>query len=171
MRNRQPDNAAYWVYVGGQFLLALLLLGCLLAAVTALTAQAGQFAVPNDSLTPGAVATDDVQDICGKVGGLTYTKRHRVWEDKRSTLQKYGLSVSDAPKYEDDDRVPVCLGGNNADPKNHWPQAWPEAKIKDRLDAGACRMVCEGKVPLATARSWFLGDWRKGYEAAFGEAP
>jgi hypothetical protein len=28
----------------------------------------------------------------------------------------------EAAKYEDDDLVPVCLGGDNASPLNHWPQ-------------------------------------------------
>lgn len=156
------------------FLAGLALTGVLAAlAVPEPHAQTGS-ANPDPRLTPGAVATSDAHGpdgICTVVGGLTYTRRHRVWDDKQETLARYGIPASQARDYEDDDRVPVCLGGDNASPLNHWPEVWPQAHVKDRLDAEACRLVCEGKVAVVTAQGWFLGDWRDGYRAVFHEDP
>jgi hypothetical protein len=39
-----------------------------------------------------------------------------------ATLAKYGIPLDRAGLYEDDDLIPVCLGGDNASPLNHWPQ-------------------------------------------------
>jgi len=115
---------------------------------------------PNPILTPGAVATTDIHEVCGRVAGLTYSRRHRVWHNKAETLAKYGLLPSAAHAVEDDDRVPVCLGGNNASPLNHWPEPWGDARKKDHFEDWSCRAVCTGHIPLATAQGWFLGDWR-----------
>ena len=137
-------------------------------------ADTGWPEVPDDALTPGAVATSDKGEICGRVGGLTYTKRNRVWEAKNGTLIKYGVPLSLRTSFQDDDRVPVCLGGDNADPRNHWPQ--PSNKMtadglgyeaKDELDDLSCRQVCDGEATPQEAQSWFLGDWRVKYRQIF----
>lgn len=146
--------------------------GLLLAGTAFAIAYAGgAAAVPDDHLTPGAIASTDTAEVCGHVAGIAYSPRHRVWHDKRSTLAKYGLPESAARDYEDDDRVAVCLGGDNADPRNHWPQKWAEAREKDRLEALTCRMVCDGRESLTDAQAAFLGDWRQAYALTFGEQP
>ena len=106
-------------------------------------------------------------EICGHIGGLTYSTRHRLNRSLRAalkvqTLAKYGLPRNKTRLYEDDDRVPVCLGGDNASPLNHWPQKWPEAKIKDRLEDAVCRQVCalNSKMTVERGQAIFLGDWR-----------
>jgi hypothetical protein len=113
--------------------------------------------MPDPALTPGAIASASLAEICAP----GYARSHRVWYDKASTLQKYGLPPSDAHLYEDDDRVPVCLGGDNASPLNHWPQRWSEARDKDALEWRVCREVCEGGMSLDRAHLLFLGDWRQ----------
>ena len=127
---------------------------------------------PDNRLTPGAVASTDPATVCAFVNGESYSRRHRVWDDKRSTLAKYGLPWSDHELVEDDDRVPVCLGGDNADPRNHWPQRWQEAREKDRLEALVCRLVCDDHaITLRAGQAIFLGDWREGYRRMFGTPP
>ncbi len=116
--------------------------------------------LPDPNLTPGAVASTDRAEICTWVGGLSYSKRHRVWTDKAGTLEKYGLPLSDTYLYEDDDRVPVCAGGDNTSPLNHWTQPWPEAHIKDQLEAQICRAICAGRMTPQEGQAIFLGDWR-----------
>ena len=91
---------------------------------------------------------------------LTYSRAHRVWHDKADTLRKYGIPLRRARDFEDDDRIPVCGGGDNADPRNHWPEPWAEAHVKDRLEAATCRAVCAGRITLQHAQAIFLGDWR-----------
>jgi len=68
--------------------------------------------------------------------------------------------------------VPVCLGGDNADPRNHWPQPRPSAREKDQLEAWVCRAVCdEHSMALPDAQAMFLGDWRAAYRQVFGRDP
>jgi hypothetical protein len=86
-----------------------------------------------------------------------------VWHDKAGTLRKYGVPLADADRYEDDDRVPICLGGDNASPLNHWPEPWDQAERKDELERRIYRAVCTGEITLPTVPAIFLGDWRSAY--------
>jgi hypothetical protein len=84
--------------------------------------------MPNPTLTPGAIRDTDPTIICAP----GYDKSHRVWRDKRGTAAKYDVPWSIAKDMEDDDLVPIRLGGNNADPRNHWLQpcsAWRDVGI------------------------------------------
>lgn len=128
--------------------------------------------LPDPACTPGAVATTDRSEICGVVGGLTYTRRHRVWVHQGDTMEQYGVPASRRRQYEDDDLVPVAAGGDNADPQNHWPQinnaGAPDGlgyEAKDWLDAFAKRAICELNLPVAEVQAWFMppADWRDAY--------
>jgi hypothetical protein len=126
----------------------------------ATTAFAGSApSMPDPELTPGAVADTDPAIVCAR----GYSRSHRVWHDKVGTLAKYGIPASEAGRYEDDDRVPVCLGGDNGSPLNHWPEPWEEAERKDELERRICRAVCAGRLALPAAQAIFLGDWRIAY--------
>jgi hypothetical protein len=59
--------------------------------------------------------------------------------------------------------VPVCLGGDNASPLNHWPETWDQAEQKDELERRTCRAVCAGEITLPAAQAIFFGDWRDAY--------
>ncbi len=142
----------------------------LICAASAAMAQVRE--VPDPQATPGAVATTDLSDICGRVDGLTYTKRHRVWTRQRETMQRYGVPWEQRRQYEDDDEVPVCLGGDNGNPANHWAQPGDQLtpdgfgyQAKDWLDAESCRLTCMGQVSPSEAQGWFLApaDWRVTY--------
>lgn len=119
------------------------------------------------TLTPGAVATSDPAVFCPR----DYPRTHRVWTDKADTLRRYGIPPSDGRFYEDDDRVPICLGGDNASPLNHWTERWAEARNKDHFEAWTCRAVCDGRLSVEIAQGWFLGDWRAAYRQIFHEEP
>lgn len=137
---------------------------------TALAALSGEPSMPNARLTPGVVATTDVAEVCAhpEVPGSWYSLQHRQPYDggtrKARIMRAYGLNPRNAHDYELDDRVPICLGGDNASDRNLWPMPWSEARVKDRFEAAACRAVCSGRMPLATAQKWFLGDWRAAYD-------
>lgn len=156
-----------------RFVLALAMTALAALHVTAGTALAQSLPVqPDARLTPGAVASADPAEVCGYVDGLTYSRRHRIWRDKRDTLAKYGLPWADHGLVEDDDRVPVCLGGDNGNPRNHWPEPLAQAHEKDRLEAEVCRLVCDDRaMTLQAGQEMFLGDWRVGYRQVFGEGP
>ena len=113
---------------------------------------------PDPALTPGAIASRSVAEVCAP----GYSRAHRVWHDKAGTLRKYGLPPSAMSAVEDDDRLPVCAGGANADPRNHWPELWADAHAKDRIEARICRMVCAGRITLDEAQKFFLGTgWER----------
>jgi hypothetical protein len=116
--------------------------------------------LPNSKLTPGAIAETRAAVIC--VHG--YAKAHRVWHEKVATLTKYGIAPDHAFLFEDDDLVPVCLGGNNASPLNHWPQPlggeW-SAERKDGLEKRVCSEICltRDDAQLARYQAAFAKNW------------
>jgi hypothetical protein len=82
---------------------------------------------------------------------------------KLRLLKERGESWLDAPKYELDHIIPLCLGGAAGDLSNLQLQPWEEAKKKDRVEAQACRCVCAGKATLAEAQRDLATDWRAAY--------
>jgi len=99
-----------------------------------------------------------------------YAHAHRVWHDKWGTLARYGIPHNRTTRYEDDDLIPVCLGGDNADPRNHWPQprgVAMGAEDKDQLEVYICKRVCAdrddaelARYQAAIARDW-ISLWRE----------
>lgn len=125
--------------------------------------------VPNDTLTPGAVATSDHQAICG--GEYSRTHRRTGYELKEWVAREYGIDRH-AGDWEIDHRIPLCLGGADT-AANLWPQpgAGPLGyHEKDALEWRACRAVCAGKLELSDAVGWFRGDWRQAYQRILGRA-
>ena len=121
-------------------------------ALLASCAEAQQ--LPDPVLTPGAVASTDQAEVCSP----GYSRAHRFWRDKAGTLAKYGLPLSAARDVEDDDLIPVSLGGDNANPLNHWAEPWPQAREKDRLEWVMAREVCGGRVTLQWAQHYFQSN-------------
>jgi hypothetical protein len=130
----------------------------LTVALAVLPAFAGEHG-PDPTLTPGAVAETRTAVICAP----GYARTHRVWHGKTGTLAKYGIPETEAAKYEDDDLVPVCLGGDNASPLNHWPElrsAVPGAADKDALERRICYAPQLAGYQAAFAKDW-LALWRQ----------
>jgi hypothetical protein len=148
----------------------------LLAIGFTISATAQDFPLrPDDSLTPGVVASTDADDVCGIVDGLTYSKRHRHTspELKREVYAAYHVDHA-GREFEMDHRVPLCLGGADVR-ENLWPQAgWqhPSYHDKDVLEETVCRMVCrDHTMTLEEGQAVFLGDWQGGYLRILGHSP
>lgn len=130
---------------------------------------------PDDSRTPGVVGGTSFADVCGKVDGLTYSKRHRktTAKMKRDVYAAYNVNRAERD-FEVDHRVPLCVGGADVQ-KNLWPQrGWihPSFHDKDRLEVFVCRAVCRTrKMTLEEGQAIFLGDWIAGFERVFGQPP
>jgi hypothetical protein len=97
-----------------------------------------------------------------------YTPRVRLpWYTmariKLRLLRARGESWLDAPKYELDHIIPLCLGGAPGDLSNLQLQPWDEATRKDRVEVQAMRCVCAGKATLAEAQHDLATDWRAAY--------
>lgn len=159
------------------FWLPLFLL-CIVYHNPVLAQQCKLGVIPDQSVdcTPGKFETNDINQICGRTSGGTYSQTHRLSqtpETKHQVMSRYGVPWGDRSKYEDDHDGPLCLGGSDSI-ANRWPQTrsgdWPASK-KDRLETESCKMVCAGQVSVDEAQSWFLApaDWRIAYCKQIGE--
>jgi hypothetical protein len=111
-----------------------------LAALALLLADPAmaQAIVPDPTLTPGAVRSTDVGEICS-----TSTSGLRHWSRERDDriMAEYGLPPGPHPSMEIDHLIPLCLGGADSD-ANLWPEPRrslePEwsAEKKDDLEPG-----------------------------------
>lgn len=139
----------------------LILAGGILAVGAVAWAQAPDirpWSLPDPQLTPGAVASTSVVEVCAH-RAATYSEINRQTSLalKNWVAREYG--VASRRGYEIDHLVPLCSGGADV-ATNLWPQPINQARVKDRIEAATCRAVCEGRVPLALAQTWFMGDWR-----------
>jgi hypothetical protein len=147
-------------------------IGCASVSATIPTLDARELEMPDPQLTPGAVASHDVAEVCARdaSGRYTYSPTHRVWHDKRGTLAKYRIPRSQSRLYEDDAIGCRYALGNNVDPRNHWPQPWKEAELKDQLEREVCIALCDRhNMSMNDAQRLFLGDWRQAYRMINGD--
>jgi hypothetical protein len=132
-----------------------------------------QAVVPDPTLTPGAVRTTDVADICSHgTSGLRHWSRER--DDH--IMAEYGQPTGPHPDFEIDHLIPLCLGGADED-ANLWPEPrraiekeWP-AELKDDLEHRLCEMVCAGELDVVEAQREIADDWPESYRQRFRRAP
>ena len=140
--------------------------------VLATPAWADSGILPDPALTPGAVRTTNIGEICNE--GLTRGLRHWSRERDDFILREYGLPAGAHPQYEVDHLIPLCLGGADDD-RNLWPEprrsveATFNAEAKDRLEAKMCAMACAGELDIPTAQSSIAEDWTAAYNRFFRE--
>lgn len=140
-------------------------------------------ALPNPRLTPGAVNPAVTQGnlrttICRR-GGYTRSIRPPEWYTerlKRQQIREYGYPDRRLGDFEADHLVALELGGAPASPLNIWPEphrvvgGWGSA-VKDRLENRLHDLVCEGRLPLASAQRMIAGDWIAAYRRFVGSTP
>jgi len=136
-----------------------------------------QFAIaadlPDPRITPGAIDPSVTQaNIQSTVCVKGYTKMVRppsyvTNKLKKSQIREYGYADTDPRDYEEDDLIPLNIGGAPGDPRNLWPQPrnseW-NAERKDELEFKLYKLVCYGKVPLAEAQQEMAKDWINAYK-------
>lgn len=76
----------------------------------------------------------------------------------------------EAKDYELDHAESLELCGAPRDPNNLWPQPWPEARKKDKLENFLHRQVCNGKITLEEAQKEVWPNWEFYYAKHFGKA-
>ena len=129
--------------------------------------------LPDPALTPGAVRTTAMADVCID----RRTRQYRHWSRERADriLQEYGLPPGPyGQSYELDRLIPLDLGGADED-ANLWPEprrsVEPEwnAERKDRLEWKLADMACGGQLDLATAQKAIRDNWVDAYRTYIGE--
>jgi hypothetical protein len=139
----------------------------ILAATLALIgpALADPAIIPDPTLTPGAVRTTDVNEIC-----LTGTAGLRHWSRERDDkiMIEYGLTPGPHPDYEVDHLIPLGLGGADddrnlwAEPRRSIEKQWPAEK-KDELEYRLRELVCAGQLDVREAQQAIRDDWTEAY--------
>jgi hypothetical protein len=134
-------------------------------------------ALLNDlTVTPGAVRTTSVKEICGETTPqfrkTTPKMKAQVYAyygvDKDAALKggpKPSKDDADHPLYEVDHLISLELGGAD-DIRNLWPQPYyehPGAHEKDVLEGYLRRQVCAGKITPTAAQQAIRLDWYKAY--------
>ena len=126
--------------------------------------------MPDASVTPGATNPAVTQEnikttIC--VPGYTKTIRPpAAYTTKVKLLQLRSgpyEGKGSAADVEEDHLVALTIGGHPTSRHNLWPQFWSSAKIKDRFELRANKLVCSGRVPLVEMQKAMATDW---YSAA-----
>jgi hypothetical protein len=128
-----------------------------------------QAIVPDPTITPGAVRTTDVGDICS-----TGTSGLRHWSRERDDriMAEYGLPTGPHPDYEVDHLVPLGIGGADDD-KNLWAEPrrsiekeWPAEK-KDELESRLRELVCARQLDVSAAQQAIRDDWTETFKQYF----
>ena len=135
---------------------ALSTLVTVMAAVLLLPSSVGgvgpDYSPPPGVLNPHVTQSNVGSTIC--VRGWTATVRPPLaYTAKLKRAQIHERHLPGGPSdYEEDHFIPLELGGHPTDPRNLWPEPWPEAKRKDRWEFGLNRAVCADRMMLAAAQ-------------------
>jgi hypothetical protein len=124
--------------------------------------------LPDPRCTPGAIdpavtESDIHRTIC--VSG--YTESIRPPESITEAEKRLSMKAYDAAKplhaYEYDHLVALELGGARNDPRNLWPDPGPIPNRKDELAGRLRKLVCAGRLKLATAQLLIARNWVQAY--------
>ena len=89
---------------------------------------------------------------------------------EQQVFAEYGLPAASRTNYELDYLITPELGGST-DIQNLWPEPYAStswnAHVKDDLENHLHEMVCQGKLPLATAQREIATDWIAAYKRYF----
>lgn len=122
---------------------------------------------PNPLLTPGVVNPNVTQaninqTICVK--GWTATVRppsSYTTALKIKQIKQYGFTDTKLGDYEEDHFLSLEIGGSPTDPKNLWPESYPTARDKDKVENFLHKEICTGKITLQEGQREISTDWLK----------
>jgi hypothetical protein len=124
--------------------------------------------VPDPRLTPGAIRAVTLKDICtaqpdADVRTISISEQQQVF-------QEYRIANARPENYELDYLITPELGGAD-DIRNLWPEPHSATEwnsyVKDDLENHLHRLVCEGKIDLATAQHDIATNWIFAYKKYF----
>lgn len=128
------------------------------------TSELERSALPVVSFTPGAARDLHVADVCRARPNIAPPIAEAV---RRQVLRDYGMEHVPENEYELDYLITPELGGI-PDRRNLWPERYEtrswNAHAKDALEHVLPRLVCTGRINLATAQREMAGNWIAAYK-------
>lgn len=115
--------------------------------------------LPDPRRTPGALCSrqDPNFDEVRYPAKVAHCARNITMAEKELVAGWYGVPKRDFARYEFDHYIPLAAGGSN-DPRNLWPQVWPDAHDKDKVEAEVYRGLRDGSMTqrqaVARIRAW-----------------
>jgi hypothetical protein len=124
--------------------------------------------LPDRALTPGATRPVTIGDLCSVDHDEVIRPVSRTLEQR--VFREYGMRDAPVERYEVDYLITPGLGGAD-DIRNLWPEPrydtiW-NSTVKDQLEDHLHRLVCAGKLSLATAQKDVASDWISAYKKYF----
>jgi hypothetical protein len=116
------------------------------------------------SVTPGKVnAQADVTAICVKGYTSQPGVRNVTAATKKAAYENYHAKHEGTPPKapsccEVDHLISLELGGSN-DIENLWPQPYPDATAKDKVENALHALVCAHKLSLKAAQHGIANNW------------
>ena len=103
--------------------------------------------IPDPTLTPGDLCTDDNSDFdeYRYKEQVAHCARHFTDADKRAVGKPYGVEPSQFSRYEFDHLIPLGVGGSNSH-RNVWPMIKEEARRKAKLDQELYLAMSRGEI-------------------------
>lgn len=114
------------------------------------------YALPDRTLTPGAVLSPNVAQVC--TPGYARSVRSVSAEEKLQVEAEYHWTHRPGNGQEIDHLIPLELGGSNGI-TNLWPEPAPDFHVKDRLENALHGAVCGGTMQLADAQQCIAVNW------------
>lgn len=137
--------------------------------ITNFTKNLTHMILPNHTLTPGDILTNNLSIIC--VTGYSSTVRDVPQSLRLSVFKRDGVSYPQPTgDTELDHIIPLCLGGSN-DAKNlfvEFAEPRPGYKEKDKLENYLCDHVCSGEIDIDIAQERIASDWYRYYQEIYG---
>lgn len=123
--------------------------------------------LPLPHLTPGAVRTVTIDELCAE---RLPSGRDVPPDVQQDVLRAYNMGHLPARTYELDHLITPALGGTS-DRRNLWPEPYASSEwnayVKDELEDLLPQLVCERKVPLETAQREIASNWIAAYKKYF----
>jgi hypothetical protein len=163
---RWPANLA-WKSAAAALLLAAVVAAGYLFRGAGLAPRTVPVSFPEPSLTPGAVATMNKEQVCRSARPKNRLVPASL---QRKVFEEYGIPGAESRAYEVDYLITPALGGAD-DIRNLWPQSYASAmwnaRVKDALEDRLRELVCDGSVDLVAAQRDLSSDWIAAYKKYF----
>ena len=124
-------------------------------------------ALPRKALTPGAVRTVRLEELCSEPALDNDPPVDASLA--QAVFREYGVGDSSTHAYALDYLIAPTLGGTS-DIKNLWPQPYTSqwnAQLKDQLENHLHTLVCQRRLDLATAQTQMATNWIAAYQQYF----